>query len=502
MKNHLIVTTLAVVAVAYAWWVLTPVADELQLCERNARLCDLTNAALTEDGRKQVATAILEFETHPELIMDCASERKGYQYAIVVAQKTRQWQGFFDSAETYIKRRAHFLHDTWGVGHKECNNGLLLYLSVEDRYLYWSRGEAFAKSGLLRDDHMNRILERMKPLLRSGKLKEALLVAITDVQDALHNVTSKTFFEDKALPSLGITMMSWIKEAWLSIALVSGVIAVCVAVAVHNQRIHQAAEDAWKRAKKRLEQIETLRQQAQAQGQGATGDLPPLAAQMPCCPICFEDFPTAQNQPAPLVVVLPCKHRFHSGCLDQWFGGQQRHKCPVCQTPAFDADGRLLTQDEVRAAQAGATIPNLPQDGVVGGSAAGGRQEPQVGRWGWVLDAAFDSVSDTIDTIRWATGNGAPPATEATQAEVTFMLRALHQRYPTAVTAETLQTWLSNPRQLHTAPLSTQAGFVQSNPAVAGRASSASAPSSLSGSWWSSIDFGGGISFDGFGGSW
>jgi len=42
------------------------------------------------------------------------------------------------------------------------------------------------------------------------------------------------------------------------------------------------------------------------------------------CPICLEDYEVGQSYRR-----LPCLHRFHEGCIDQWLG--QKGNCPVCK---------------------------------------------------------------------------------------------------------------------------------------------------------------------------
>ena len=41
------------------------------------------------------------------------------------------------------------------------------------------------------------------------------------------------------------------------------------------------------------------------------------------CPICLEKF--VGNRP---IRVLPCRHRYHSDCVDDWL--VKRRRCPLC----------------------------------------------------------------------------------------------------------------------------------------------------------------------------
>jgi uncharacterized protein len=62
---------------------------------------------------------------------------------------------------------AKSLHDSWGVGHKECNNGVLLLLSILDRQIYINTGKG--SSSLLTDSAIESIIDKIKPMLREEK---------------------------------------------------------------------------------------------------------------------------------------------------------------------------------------------------------------------------------------------------------------------------------------------------------------------------------------------
>ena len=64
------------------------------------------------------------------------------------------------------------------------------------------------------------------------------------------------------------------------------------------------------------------------------------------------------------VRVLPCRHRFHMGCVDQWLGG--RRACPVCKHDA----GRGLGEPAAHGRE------NTTGAGVMAGLAGGGGGGP------------------------------------------------------------------------------------------------------------------------------
>jgi hypothetical protein len=51
-----------------------------------------------------------------------------------------------------------------------------------------------------------------------------------------------------------------------------------------------------------------------------------------CCSVCLDDF--EENN---LVRSLPCRHVFHSQCIDPWFLNHKR-LCPVCKSDVMSQD--------------------------------------------------------------------------------------------------------------------------------------------------------------------
>lgn len=44
------------------------------------------------------------------------------------------------------------------------------------------------------------------------------------------------------------------------------------------------------------------------------------------CVICLEDF-----EPGAVLDIMPCSHRFHANCLEEWL--RRNHSCPLCRFP-------------------------------------------------------------------------------------------------------------------------------------------------------------------------
>ena len=46
--------------------------------------------------------------------------------------------------EELAKNYAKSIHDSWGIGHYPCDNGVLIFLAICDRQIYISTGRAAA----------------------------------------------------------------------------------------------------------------------------------------------------------------------------------------------------------------------------------------------------------------------------------------------------------------------------------------------------------------------
>ncbi len=86
----------------------------------------------------------------------------GYQIAVAVVDHMSRYN--FGSSLSEAQRFARFLHDEWGVGYDNCQNGILMFVSLGDRHMFISTG-AVAKK-VLTNDKIDSVIGRMKPLLK------------------------------------------------------------------------------------------------------------------------------------------------------------------------------------------------------------------------------------------------------------------------------------------------------------------------------------------------
>eukprot|EP00438_Fugacium_kawagutii_P017570 Skav222233 [mRNA] locus=scaffold3059:794:6204:- [translate_table: standard] len=57
------------------------------------------------------------------------------------------------------------------------------------------------------------------------------------------------------------------------------------------------------------------------------------------CPICMEDFGAWEAGSALEIVITPCFHTFHVGCISGWLGKRRglSHDCPTCRWDIRDS---------------------------------------------------------------------------------------------------------------------------------------------------------------------
>lgn len=93
------------------------------------------------------------------------------------------------------KKYATSLHDSWGVGDKESNNGVFIFLAIEDRAVYISTGKGLTNK--LTNSVILSVKEHMKPHLRNKKYGEAIEAAVLEIELVIQNKDSKrSFFVD------------------------------------------------------------------------------------------------------------------------------------------------------------------------------------------------------------------------------------------------------------------------------------------------------------------
>ena len=184
------------------------------------------------------------------------------------------------------------LHDTWGVGYSTPagGTGILIFLSINDRVMYISRGGAIAP--ILTDSRTDRIIETVKPALREAQYGPALEQVIALLSNYLEQGRPQgwEYWRDEVLLPYGTPF---------GMALVFGTVAW---IAMKRERDQQRAYAA---VSSQLSQLD--RAQAQAlQGQ----------YQATSCPICLEDFVTIETMICQPVTSLSPSNETQEEVLD------------------------------------------------------------------------------------------------------------------------------------------------------------------------------------------
>ena len=148
-----------------------PMVDPLKCGRKNvprSQVCD-PDAFLSKDLQDEV-------EGHINFI-------KSGQAAVAIVKRMdlTEFSGNVDrGAESFCRT----LHDQWGVGSAEKNDGVVIFLSVEDRAVFISTGDG-VKDRISRRA-IESIIGRMKPFLRKKDYGGALVNAIIEVEMGLN----------------------------------------------------------------------------------------------------------------------------------------------------------------------------------------------------------------------------------------------------------------------------------------------------------------------------
>lgn len=214
-------------------------------------------------------------EIQTDALHQCGAGFTTYQVAFgLVGQMSRSGE----SKEAAAERHAKALHDGWGVGSALCNDGIVLFLSKADRQMHISTG-AGAK-GVLTDDHLDVVIERMRPLLKKGLYDAAVLQAALDVRDVAmeHALLPDGRARPVTTPSVVSaivrerrTWYGWLKRHAV-VFVVLGLFLLVMTIGYCESQKHARQTAAWEQARRRLQEVEQLARDAQQQQQQQHGD--------------------------------------------------------------------------------------------------------------------------------------------------------------------------------------------------------------------------------------
>jgi uncharacterized membrane protein YgcG len=275
-----------------------------QECNRNvahSAVCD-PNKLLSLEGANVIEGEINEIKTA--------------EVAVLIIKKMDPSFISYRNKEAAAELFAKAIHNAWGVGDATTNNGVLIFLSIDDRALYISIGSGVRN--ILTPTVVDITIENMKSYLRTKTYDGALEYAVTDISLYLDG--------KKAAP------VSY--DGYLF----GGFTAIFLAVAAGAY-------------------FENRRKKSLTRGNTKLEDLAREASSMDdetykskSCPICLEDFPfppedrgqsdqkLGEDPASPLLskvlnrpMALKCGHIFCFTCLDLHLKSANGNRCPICR---------------------------------------------------------------------------------------------------------------------------------------------------------------------------
>lgn len=304
--------------------------------------------------------------------------------------------------DTAAQDFAQRVHNDWGVGHAQDGTGILIFLSVQDRVVYISRGKAF--DSLLRDSRIERIIGEMRDLLQRQKYGDGLILGVDMVK----------YFLEKGEPDWkeSILGVEFLTSLYMILIVVYGFYTSCLVRPRRRREARMYAE-----AESQLSDLD------RAQAEALRGQYQPTS-----CPICLEDFKsdTVGSDDLP-IKLLRCGHCFDEKCWSEWVHIGRGHavtKCPICKKDV----GRDLPEE------LSSIHNNTPTENEATTGDDTLEQEEQQDR-----------------------------AIQRYQQERNFRLTRLHLRYPRYITQSQIQRWSS---PTYNGSLVRDESFTESRPRV------------------------------------
>jgi uncharacterized membrane protein YgcG len=348
-----------------------------------------------------------------------------------------------DNQEKGARVFGQYLHNQWGVGMETpCGGtGVLIFLSIEDRAIYISRGSAL--ESVLTDRRLDRTIESMKVLLQKQRYGEAVVKALRNMEFLLQ--LGQPLFRER--------VHDWIvaNSDMFALAFIVGFFSLCI----------------WRdeRAKRNYAQVAShLDELDRARAEALQGRF--LAVSCPICLECFqprvEGINSQKGSDGLPLKLLRCGHVFDETCWAAWVSSGQVNvaKCPICNQEVCWSD----------------IVP--PRNGSAETRRLVGTDRNEMNS-GSLDDSSQQGETEVLQQY---------------SRERNFRLTRLGDRYPQFIGPQQLQLWT---RSTHDGQLATDPSFVNSDPQL----QSTSGGGSSSGSS-SSGGFGGGSSGGGRGGTW
>mmetsp|Transcript_70616 Transcript_70616/g.169199 ORF Transcript_70616/g.169199 Transcript_70616/m.169199 type:complete len:365 (-) Transcript_70616:71-1165(-) len=250
------------------------------------------------------------------------------------------------TAETFATQ----LGERWGVGHRGCDNGVVLFAAIGDRYAYLKTAKKAHE--MISDSEAVRIIDHMKPELKSQDYDAAFM-------EGVHLIHSGLEGEAIGREPLGfgtllsLLFLSFCTLYWFVLALWPLIVVpICFCCTYALMPCAMLADCCRRRS---------MRAKAEAAKQDAEADLQRLQEELKrdefdqtMCPICLENFVDGSDASSPpstqSVQKLACGHRFHAQCIGPWIA--ERGACPLCRCDVAYSGSVSLAPEHAEESQA------------------------------------------------------------------------------------------------------------------------------------------------------
>eukprot|EP01039_Chlorochromonas_danica_P002056 gene2056-2243_t len=354
-------------------------------------------------GRDLVSRSSL-CDPDKKLTVDEKNEIEGYinqittaQLAVAIIDKMNTKGLATSEPKLASERFARGLHNRWGVGKEDKNDGILIFLSIQDRLVYISTGNGVESK--LSFEVIDQLIQHMRPYLRKEKYGQALISTIIHIDLILSGKGSEIMLKlgrNKATPPHPAESDG---EFYATMFLF-------VAFVVFGGIMHFRSNWRMRRLQRGQDAINQLMKAVDVdgtQGEGGGSKNRQNTYFTSTCPICLEDFPvveetkkvttkevigktqkqqsdattessgskvlttTDENSSAELLdkeqgcenddnennelssprpprfvdgpkapMSLRCGHIFCKACLEEYLRSPEGNKCPICRTPVDD----------------------------------------------------------------------------------------------------------------------------------------------------------------------
>ena len=151
---------------------------------KNEKVCD-PQTYITYPMKEKLGEIMERAKNIPTI--SCPFKTDGIEFGVFIMSSFDDYHSHkrnqgFDIGES-SKFYAKLFHEKWEIGSEECNNGILIFLNIEDRYLYVSTS-TFIKQNYISDDYINnQIMPNIKSYLKDGEYADGIIKIMELITD-------------------------------------------------------------------------------------------------------------------------------------------------------------------------------------------------------------------------------------------------------------------------------------------------------------------------------